>query len=140
MLYWGSEGVTEPGSRNLMGMNSPAAEAMIDDHPERAKPRRFHRRHPRAGPGPDHGALCDPDLSVERSRRIAHVKELHYPGQSADLRRLDRLAARCLVVGGIRHAQDLHTCPDAVRACGCETVEGVGQDISNAGRAMKRTF
>ncbi|SOB98172.1 peptide/nickel transport system substrate-binding protein [Rhodobacter sp. JA431] len=28
-LYWGSQGVTEPGSRNLMGMNSPAAEAMI---------------------------------------------------------------------------------------------------------------
>jgi peptide/nickel transport system substrate-binding protein len=30
MLYWGSSGVTEPGSRNLMGMNSPAAEAIID--------------------------------------------------------------------------------------------------------------
>ncbi len=29
MLYWGSDGVTEPGTRNLMGMNSPAAEAMI---------------------------------------------------------------------------------------------------------------
>lgn len=29
MLYWGSQGVTEPGSRNVMGMNSPAAEAMI---------------------------------------------------------------------------------------------------------------
>lgn len=29
MLYWGARGVTEPGSRNLMGMNSPAAEAMI---------------------------------------------------------------------------------------------------------------
>ena len=28
-FYWGSAGVTEPGSRNLMGMNSPAAEAMI---------------------------------------------------------------------------------------------------------------
>ena len=28
-LYWGSQGVTEPGSRNLMGMNSRAAEAMI---------------------------------------------------------------------------------------------------------------
>lgn len=27
--YWGSQGVTEPGSRNWMGMNSPAAEAMI---------------------------------------------------------------------------------------------------------------
>lgn len=29
-LYWGSAGVTEPGSRNLAGINSPAAEAMID--------------------------------------------------------------------------------------------------------------
>ncbi len=28
--YWGSAGVTEPGSRNRMGMASPAAEAMID--------------------------------------------------------------------------------------------------------------
>ena len=28
-LYWGSAGVTEPGTRNYMGMNSPAAEAMI---------------------------------------------------------------------------------------------------------------
>lgn len=29
LLYWGAKGVTEPGSRNWMGMNSPAAEAMI---------------------------------------------------------------------------------------------------------------
>ena len=29
-LYWGSYGVEEPGTRNWMGMNSPAAEAMID--------------------------------------------------------------------------------------------------------------
>ncbi len=29
MLYWGSKGVTDPGTRNWMGMNSPAAEAMI---------------------------------------------------------------------------------------------------------------
>ena len=29
-LYWGSAGVTEPGTRNWMGINSPAAEAMID--------------------------------------------------------------------------------------------------------------
>lgn len=28
-LYWGSAGVTEPGTRNWMGMNSPAVEAMI---------------------------------------------------------------------------------------------------------------
>ena len=29
MLYWGSAGVTEPGTRNWAGINSPAAEAMI---------------------------------------------------------------------------------------------------------------
>ncbi|MCG7626443.1 extracellular solute-binding protein [Epibacterium sp. MM17-32] len=29
MLYWGSDGIDAPGSRNLMGMDSPAAEAMI---------------------------------------------------------------------------------------------------------------
>jgi peptide/nickel transport system substrate-binding protein len=28
-FYWGAEGADLPGSRNLMGMNSPAAEAMI---------------------------------------------------------------------------------------------------------------
>ncbi|MEO0568963.1 MAG: extracellular solute-binding protein [Pseudomonadota bacterium] len=29
-LYWGAEFADQPGSRNLMGMRSPAAEAMID--------------------------------------------------------------------------------------------------------------
>ena len=29
-LYWGSDGVEDPGTRNWMGMCSPAAEAMID--------------------------------------------------------------------------------------------------------------
>ncbi|WP_297772066.1 extracellular solute-binding protein [uncultured Roseovarius sp.] len=29
-FYWGSEHADQPGSRNLMGMKSPAAEAMID--------------------------------------------------------------------------------------------------------------
>lgn len=29
MLYWGSAGADQPGSRNLMGMKSPATEAMI---------------------------------------------------------------------------------------------------------------
>ncbi|MFZ1725186.1 MAG: extracellular solute-binding protein [Albidovulum sp.] len=29
LLYWGAQGVTEPGSRNWMGMNSPAGEAAI---------------------------------------------------------------------------------------------------------------
>ena len=30
MLYWGAKGVSDPGTRNYMGMNSPAAEAMIE--------------------------------------------------------------------------------------------------------------
>ena len=29
MLYWGGDGVEKPGTRNWMGMNSPAAEDMI---------------------------------------------------------------------------------------------------------------
>ncbi len=29
-LYWGAAGVNQPGGRNLMGMTSPAADAMID--------------------------------------------------------------------------------------------------------------
>ena len=29
MFYWGAEYADQPGSRNLMGMKSPAAEAMI---------------------------------------------------------------------------------------------------------------
>lgn len=29
-LYWGADGVETPGTRNLMGMDSPAADAMID--------------------------------------------------------------------------------------------------------------
>ena len=29
-LYWGSDAATQEGSRNLMGMQSPAADAMID--------------------------------------------------------------------------------------------------------------
>jgi peptide/nickel transport system substrate-binding protein len=29
LLYWGAAGVTEPGTRNWMGINSPAVEAMI---------------------------------------------------------------------------------------------------------------
>ncbi len=30
LLYWGKDGVETPGTRNYMGMNSPAAEAMIN--------------------------------------------------------------------------------------------------------------
>ena len=38
MLYWGRAGVTEPGTRNWMGMDSPAAEAMIAEMLTAASP------------------------------------------------------------------------------------------------------
>ena len=77
-LYWGSAGVDTPGTRNLMGMNSPAAEAMIDamltaqDRTDFIAAARALDRILTAGRyvipiwsfGPD---------------RIAHSKALHYP-------------------------------------------------------------
>ena len=38
MLYWGRAGVAEPGTRNWMGMDSPAAEAMIAEMLTAASP------------------------------------------------------------------------------------------------------
>nr|WP_319826584.1 extracellular solute-binding protein [Thalassovita sp.] len=77
-LYWGSAGVDQPGGRNLMGMASPAADAMIDamltasDHDDFIAAARALDRVLLAGRyvipiwsfGPD---------------RIAHAKELKYP-------------------------------------------------------------
>ncbi len=40
-LYWGAAGITEPGSRNWMGMNSPAAEALIAGMLAAADPAEF---------------------------------------------------------------------------------------------------
>lgn len=77
-LYWGKTGVTLPGTGNLMGMDSPAAEAMIDamltatTNDELTSAARALDRVLMAGRyvipiwsfGPD---------------RIAHAKELKYP-------------------------------------------------------------
>ncbi len=77
MFYWGSDGVDQPGSRNLMGMNSPAAEAMI-------------RNMLQAKTRPDFiNATRALDRILTSGRyvipiyqytvgRIAHVKELNY--------------------------------------------------------------
>lgn len=77
-LYWGSKGVTEPGSRNLMGMNSPAAEAMIATMVN----------------APDQAAFTDATQALDRIltagryvvpiwyskvARIAHSRHLHHP-------------------------------------------------------------
>ena len=78
MFYWGSDGVDQPGSRNLMGMNSPAAEAMIRTMLQ-AKTRSDFINATRA---------LDRILTTGRYvipihqyavGRIAHVKELKYP-------------------------------------------------------------
>ena len=77
-LYWGANGVTTPGTRNLMGMNSPAAEAMIDKMLT-ARSREDFIFATRA---------LDRILSAGRyvipiwsygPDRIAHAKELKYP-------------------------------------------------------------
>lgn len=80
MYYWGSDGVDQPGSRNLMGMNSPAAEAMIRKMLQ-AKTRSDFINATRA---------LDRILTTGRYvipihqysvGRIAHVKELKYPDE-----------------------------------------------------------
>ncbi|WBU61064.1 extracellular solute-binding protein [Paracoccus albus] len=42
LLYWGAAGVTEPGTRNWMGMESPAAEAMISEMLTAASPEEYN--------------------------------------------------------------------------------------------------
>ncbi len=77
-LYWGRAGVTEPGSRNLMGMDSPAAEAMIDamlaatSHEEFVSAVRALDRVLTAG------RYVIPIWQYDVGR-IAHVRQLHYP-------------------------------------------------------------
>lgn len=77
-LYWGSAGATESGSRNLMGMNSPAAEAMIDamlaatSHEDFVSAVRALDRVLTAG------RYVIPIWQYDVGR-IAHVRQLHYP-------------------------------------------------------------
>nr|WP_241741387.1 extracellular solute-binding protein [Gemmobacter straminiformis] len=77
-LYWGSAGVTEPGSRNWMGMNSPAAEALIAGLLAAADPAEFR----------DHVEALDRVLTTGRYvipiwysdvSRLAYAKGLHHP-------------------------------------------------------------
>jgi ABC-type oligopeptide transport system substrate-binding subunit len=99
-LYWGCDMVETEGSRNLMGACNPAIEAMID-------------RMLTSESQDDYVAAVralDRVLISQRYvvpfwfnpiARIAHNAELRYPRLHPDLRRLDRLAARCLVGGGV---------------------------------------
>tara|TARA_R110002096_G_scaffold13376_16_gene47512 strand:- start:1195 stop:3012 length:1818 start_codon:yes stop_codon:yes gene_type:complete len=78
MLYWGRDGVTEPGSRNYMGMDSPAAEAIITamlNAPDQAEFVAATRALDRILTA---GRYVIP-FSFSKYSRIAHVKELKFP-------------------------------------------------------------
>jgi len=78
MLYWGSAGVTEPGTRNWMGMNVPAAEAMVSALLNAESREGFLAASRALDRVLTAGRYVIP-FSHSPIARIAHVKELHYP-------------------------------------------------------------
>ncbi|MFW8593040.1 extracellular solute-binding protein [Cribrihabitans neustonicus] len=76
--YWGRDGVETPGSRNLMGMNSPAAEAMIDAMLTAEDPDDFTAAVRALDRVLTAGRYVIPFWNFDTGR-IAHVKEMRYP-------------------------------------------------------------
>ncbi|NBO21448.1 MAG: ABC transporter substrate-binding protein, partial [Rhodobacteraceae bacterium] len=77
-LYWGKDGVTKPGTRNLMGMNSPAAEAMIADMLTTTDPAEYTAAVQALDRVLTAGRYVIPLWYSDRAR-IAHAAALHYP-------------------------------------------------------------
>jgi peptide/nickel transport system substrate-binding protein len=77
-LYWGAAGVTEPGTRNWMGMNSAAAEAMIQALLTATDPQEFTAATRALDRVLTSGRYVIPIWYSDVSR-IAHAKQLHYP-------------------------------------------------------------
>ncbi|WP_417524004.1 extracellular solute-binding protein [Marinovum sp.] len=77
-LYWGAEGVEAPGTKNWMGMNSPAAEAMIDRLVNSQSRDEFLASVRALDRVLTTGRYVIPIYQFNISR-IAHVKELKYP-------------------------------------------------------------
>lgn len=78
LLYWGHDGVTLPGSRNWMGMNSPAAEAMIAAMQKAATPDEFTAAVRALDRVLTTGRYVIP-VSFSPISRLAHSADLHYP-------------------------------------------------------------
>ncbi|WP_157056612.1 extracellular solute-binding protein [Pseudorhodobacter aquimaris] len=76
--YWGSAGVTVPGSRNLMGMHSPAAEAMITTLLNATSQEEFIAATRALDRVLTAGRYVIPFWYSEISR-LAHIKELKFP-------------------------------------------------------------
>ena len=79
-LYWGSAGVTEPGTRNWMGMNSPAAEAMIQTMLSSTDRADFVAATQALDRVLTSGRYVIP-IWYSKVSRIAHVKQLKYPAK-----------------------------------------------------------
>ena len=78
MLYWGAAGVTEPGTRNWMGMNSPAAEAMIATMLSSTQRQDFVAATQALDRILTSGRYVIP-IWYSKVSRIAHIKQLKYP-------------------------------------------------------------
>ena len=81
MLYWGAAGVTEPGTRNLMGMNSPPAEAMIQHLLSSTTPDDFIAATQALDRILTAGRYVIP-IWYAKVGRLAHLKQLKYPAKT----------------------------------------------------------
>jgi peptide/nickel transport system substrate-binding protein len=79
-LYWGKDGVENPGTRNWMGMDSPAAEAMINEILTSESRDDFISATRALDRVLTSGRYVLPIYQWNISR-IAHVKELKYPSE-----------------------------------------------------------
>ena len=79
-LYWGAAGVAEPGTRNWMGMNSPAAEAMIATMLSSTDRADFVAATQALDRILISGRYVVP-IWYSNVSRLAHVKALHYPAR-----------------------------------------------------------
>ncbi|WBL34647.1 extracellular solute-binding protein [Sinirhodobacter sp. HNIBRBA609] len=78
MLYWGARGVAEPGSRNWMGMNVPAAEAMVTAMVSARETEDFVAATQALDRILTAGRYVIPGW-YSRVSRLAHIRELHFP-------------------------------------------------------------
>ncbi len=78
MLYWGSYGVEQPGTRNWMGMNAPAAEAMIAKLVSSSSREDFLAAAKALDRILTAGRYVIP-IHTSSFSRLAHVKEIKYP-------------------------------------------------------------
>ena len=80
-LYWGSDGAGVPGSRNLMGVQSPAIDAMIDAMLAATAPEDFTAAVRALDRALTSGRYVIPLWQYDVDR-IAHAKALKYPAQT----------------------------------------------------------